>query len=66
METLKIPTMLKIREAAARTGLPYYHILKLCKADQVSHIRTGRTYYVNMDKLVEYLNNPGRAAGGDA
>ena len=64
MEETKIPTMLKIRAAAEKTHLPYYHILKLCKEGTLPHIRAGKVYYVNLEKLVEYLNSQGTGEQG--
>ena len=56
MEEMKVPTMLKIREAAELTGLPYYRVWKLCKENKITHIKAGRRFYVNQGSLVSYLN----------
>ena len=62
---IKIPTMIKLREASELTGISYYRLLQLCKEGKVTHITSGRIYYINLEKLVEYLNDPdGVAAHG--
>lgn len=50
------PTMLTIRQTAARTGVSEFHIRRLLKANRISHIRTGTKYLVNFDRFTEYLN----------
>ena len=56
MENLKIPTMLKLADAAELTGVSYCHLLNMCKRGQIVHVKAGKKYLVNMEKLVEYLN----------
>ena len=50
------PTMLTIKEAAARTGLSYRCVRNLCLDGKVVHIMSGNKTYVNYDKLIDYLN----------
>lgn len=52
----EIPEMLTIRETAARTGLSYDFIRKLCLQRKIVFIRTGTKYLVNYSKFIEYLN----------
>ena len=56
---MKIPEMLTLREASQRTGLSYDLLRKLCLEGKIIHIRTGKKYLINLDRLIEYLN------GGD-
>ena len=56
MEEIKLPTMIKLQEAADLTGLPYYRIWKLCRENKVVNIRAGKRFYINKEKLMNYLN----------
>lgn len=51
-----MPTMITLKEAAEMTGLPYYRLWKLCKENKIIHIRAGKRFYINQEKLAEYLN----------
>lgn len=51
-----LPTMVTIREAAELTGLSYNHLRTLCINKQIVHIRAGRKFLINMEKLADYLN----------
>ncbi len=53
---LKIPTMVTLAEASKQTGLSYDYLRKLCLMDQITHIRAGKKYLINLEKLVDYLN----------
>lgn len=53
---LKIPTMVTLSEASKQTGLSYDYLRKLCLAGQITHIRAGKKYLINLEKLVDYLN----------
>ena len=48
--------MTTIKEAAEHTGLSYYFIRRLCMTNQITYARSGSKYYINLPKLVEYLN----------
>lgn len=52
----EIPEMLTIRETAARTGLSYDYLRKLCLQKRIVFIRSGVKYLINYSKLVEFLN----------
>ena len=54
-----VPRMVTLREAAEMTGLSYDCLRKLCLGDEISYIRTGTKYMINIDKLSDYLNNVG-------
>ena len=51
------PKMLTIREVPERTGISQFHIRRLLKDKQITHIRAGKKYLINFDKFIEYLNN---------
>lgn len=53
---LKIPTMVTLAEASKQTGLSYDYLRKLCLMGQITHIRAGKKYLINLEKLVDYLN----------
>ena len=51
-----VPLMVSIREASSRSGLSYDAIRKRCLCGQIVHIRAGSKYYINLPRLLEYLN----------
>jgi excisionase family DNA binding protein len=48
--------MVTIREASNQTGLSYYAVRRLCLTGQITFVRSGVKYYINLPKLLEYLN----------
>ena len=48
--------MITIKEAAARTGLSYDYIRKLCLQGKIVFRKVGNKRLINMGKLAEYLN----------
>lgn len=61
-----MPTMLTIKKAAEKTGLPYEYIRKLCVQGKIVFVRSGNKYFINMDKFAQFLNGElGNAAGVD-
>lgn len=54
MEVEKI--MVTIREAAERTGLTYSCVRRLCKTDQIPYVRSGNKYFVNLARLLAFLD----------
>lgn len=56
MTDIKMPTMMSIKEAAQKTNLPEYTIRKLVTDKKVPAINTGKKYYVNLEKFIEFLN----------
>ena len=55
-EDTKVPTMVTLKEAAARTGMSYDFVRKLCLRGHIVHIRAGSKILVNLEKLTEFLN----------
>lgn len=53
----KIPTMLTIKETAEKTGLAEHFIRGLAIGNQIVHVRCGKKYLINLEKLIEYLNS---------
>ncbi|MGM9538890.1 MAG: hypothetical protein ACI3VN_11230 [Candidatus Onthomonas sp.] len=53
MEEEKI--MVTIQEASERTGLAYHCIRRLCMTGQITYIRSGKKYYVNLPYLLSFL-----------
>lgn len=51
-----IPKMITLLEASELTGLSYDFLRKHCLDGTLVHIRTGRKFLLNADKLAEYLN----------
>lgn len=51
-----IPEMVTIKQAAARTGLSYDYLRKLCLQRQIVFVKAGCKYLINMGKLVAFLN----------
>lgn len=47
----------KIPEACKSTGLSQYFLRNGCKDGTIPHIRSGRTYYVNVPALLELLSS---------
>lgn len=55
-ESVAIPRMVSIREAAELTGLSYDYIRKLCINDKIVYVKAGSKYIVNLGKLIDFLN----------
>ncbi len=45
----------KIPEACASTGLSQFFLRKGCKEGTVPHVRSGRTYLINVPELLRQL-----------
>ncbi len=56
----KIPTMLTIKETAKTTGIAEHFIRSLAIENKIIHVRCGKKYLINLEKFIEYLNNPSR------
>ena len=54
---MEIPEMISIRQAAARTGLSYDYIRKLCLQQKIVYVKAGTKYLVNFGKLIAFLND---------
>ncbi|MCI8401112.1 MAG: excisionase family DNA-binding protein [Lachnospiraceae bacterium] len=49
--------MITITQAAAETGLSYDHLRKLCLRGEIVHVKAGRKFLINKEKLIGFLNN---------
>ena len=56
VNALTTKIMVSIREASEHTGLSYYAVRKLCLTGQITFVRSGVKFYINLPKLMEYLN----------
>lgn len=52
------PKMVTIREAAAITGLAVNHVRNLCSAGEITAVRTGKKWLINLDRFIDFLNTP--------
>lgn len=62
MEIIKektFPTMLTIKDTSARTGLSEHFLRRLCWSGQITTVKSGRKYLINLEKLIEFLNKGG-------
>lgn len=55
------PRMRTILETAEITGVAAYRIRVLCKTGQICALQCGSRWLVNLDKFIEFLNNPKEA-----
>ena len=55
-EEVQVPEMVTLKEAAARTGLSYDYVRKLCLQGKIVFRLVGNKRLVNLGKLAEYLN----------
>lgn len=64
------PPFQRIDDAVKTTGLSGYFLRKGCRDGSIPCIRSGRTIYVNVSRLLEQLgaerNADGKSAGCDA
>lgn len=47
---------MKISEAARVTGLSTYYIRAGVRSGEIESVRSGKTYFVNLPRLLEKLN----------
>lgn len=52
-----IPKMITLLEAAECSGLSYDYLRKRCLDGTLVHIRSGRKFLINSNKLADYLND---------
>lgn len=54
----------KIAQASSTTGLSQFYLRNGCKNGTIPHIQSGKTYFINVPKLLENLGVPyeGRCA----
>ena len=61
-----MPRMLKLRDAAAETGLTYSCLRRWILTGQFTYfVKAGSKYLVNMDRLAEFLNTPACGTDGN-
>ena len=61
-----MPRMLKLRDAAAETGLTYSCLRRWILSGQFTYyVKAGSKYLVNMDRLAEFLNTPACGTDGN-
>ena len=53
-----MPRMLKLKDAAAETGLTYSCLRTWILADEFKdYVKAGNRIYVNMERLIDYLDS---------
>ena len=57
-----VPTFLTIRETARMGLLSEHHLRMMEKAGRLPGIRTGKTFRVNVEQLIDLLNEESAAA----
>lgn len=61
-----MPRMLKLRDAAAETGLTYSCLRRWILSGQFTYyVKAGSKYLVNMERLAEFLNTPACGTDGN-
>ena len=53
---VNFPEMITMREAADRSGISFDAIRKMVIRGEITHIKVGKKYLINAEKMVEYLN----------
>lgn len=53
--TIHIPHMATIKQAAAESGLAVYHVRQLVNSGKVVSVKAGTKFLVNMESLANYL-----------
>lgn len=46
---------LKIKDACVVTGLSMYYLRKGCKDGSIPHLKSGETYYIDMQAFRDHL-----------
>lgn len=54
-------TFMKLEDACKATGLSVYFLRMGCRNGTVPHVRSGRTYYVNVPALLRKLDGEANA-----
>lgn len=47
----------KIKDACKTTGLSQYFLRSGCKAGTIPHVRSGRTYFIDVPAMIERLGS---------
>lgn len=53
---IEIPRMLTMKQAAEETGLTYNAVRKMCLQGKIVYCKSGNKFFINVKKLVEYLD----------
>jgi excisionase family DNA binding protein len=53
---IECPTMVTIIRASKLTGVSYSYIRSLCLTNQITFVKTGCKYLINLEKFVAFLN----------
>lgn len=64
-ESIHMPKMAGIREAAEITGLTEFALRRLVKEGKLVHVKSGNRVFINLEKLAEYLSNGESSGGGE-
>lgn len=56
MKKDNIPTMVTMKEAAAKTGLSFYAVRQMYLNNEVAYFKSGRKVYINLDDLSRRLS----------
>jgi predicted site-specific integrase-resolvase len=55
----RIVEMIGLREASSRTGMSYNCLRLWCREGRIAHVQAGKKFFVNWDKLCEFLDRAG-------
>lgn len=53
---METKAFMKIEDACRATGLSQYYLRSACKDGSCPHIKSGRTYYINVPALLRKLD----------
>lgn len=56
-----VPQMMTINQAAKETGLSAQYLRRLCRTNQIACIQCGTRFYINVDRLIDFLNHPNQS-----
>lgn len=57
------PQFVSVKEAVKASGMSEHFIRDNLKSGKIKHIRAGRTYRINLPRLLEWLDT--QSSGGD-
>lgn len=49
--------MMRLREAAKKTGLSYYYLRNACLNNEIPYLKSGNRFLINFEWLENYLMN---------
>lgn len=56
-DSIHLPTMVSIKDAADQTGLSPYYLRQLCRSGRVRYVVAGHRWLVNLDSLAVYFEH---------